>query len=67
VKINQDGTKRTLFDLLSMNGFDMKCAAKLAPAVDSIDPDIQVQLSNDAMYAHYIARQDRDAEGLKKG
>jgi tRNA uridine 5-carboxymethylaminomethyl modification enzyme len=66
VKINQDGTKRTLFDLLSMNGFDMKCAAKLAPAVDSIDPDIQVQLSNDAMYAHYIARQDRDAEGLKK-
>ena len=66
VKINQDGTKRTLFDLLSMNGFDMKCAAKLAPAVDSIDPDIQLQLANDAMYAHYIARQDRDAEGLKR-
>jgi tRNA uridine 5-carboxymethylaminomethyl modification enzyme len=66
VKINQDGTKRTLFDLLSMNGFDTECAAKLDPEVDSIDPDIQLQLSNDAMYAHYIARQDRDAEGLKR-
>ena len=66
VKINQDGTKRTLFDLLSMNGFDMECAAKLEPDVDSISPDIQLQLSNDAMYAHYIARQDRDAEGLKR-
>ncbi|WP_438959772.1 tRNA uridine-5-carboxymethylaminomethyl(34) synthesis enzyme MnmG [Nereida sp.] len=66
VKINQDGTKRTLFDLLSMNGFDMECASKLEPKVDSISPDIQLQLSNDAMYAHYIARQDRDAEGLKR-
>ena len=66
VKINQDGTKRTLFDLLSMNGFDMSRASRLEAAVDNIEPDIQAQLSNDAMYAHYIERQDRDAEGLKR-
>lgn len=37
-----------------------------APELQRIDPEICAQLSRDALYLHYLDRQDRDAEALKR-
>ena len=34
--------------------------------LNDISPDIQQQLETDALYANYIARQQRDVEALKR-
>lgn len=66
IQINQDGTKRTPFQVLAFPNVTFEQVAGLVPDVLSFDREIQEQVARDALYANYIARQQRDVEKLRK-
>ena len=66
VKLNADGPRRTALDALSLSDFTFAHLAKLNQDVDEIPQSIQNQVKNDALYAHYIARQERDIAAMER-
>lgn len=66
IKISQDGTRRTGFDLLAFPDVGFEQLKPLIPDLASIDLECQLQLARDAMYANYIDRQQRDVDLLMK-
>ena len=40
--------------------------AVLLPELSQVDPEIRAQVGRDAMYAHYIKRQERDITLMKR-
>lgn len=64
--INQDGARRSLFQLLSFPDVTFDTITQLDPSLADIGPDIQDQLAKDALYANYIERQQRDVEAMKR-
>jgi len=66
VKINPDGGRRSGYELLSFPdvGFDQLIAAD--PSLSAIAPEIREQLSRDALYANYIARQQEDVKAMQR-
>ncbi len=65
-KINQDGARRSAFDLLSFPDMDFDFISGLIPSIDRYPSDIQQQVKKDALYANYIERQKRDIEALQR-
>ncbi len=66
VKLNPDGPKKTALDALSLSDFDFTHLSRLNQNVDDISSDIQNQVKRDALYAHYIARQERDIAAMER-
>ena len=66
IKINQDGTKRTPFQLLSFPDVTFADVAKLDAGLLGLDAEVSEQLSREALYANYIQRQKQDVERLRK-
>ena len=66
VKLSADGPKRTALDALSLNDFDFGSIKSLLGHAPAGTPDIQQQVKNDALYAHYIARQAKDIAALER-
>lgn len=67
VKVNADGPKRTLFNALSVSGTDFKQIESLLPDKKrTFDTRIVRQAEIDALYHHYVARQNKDIELLRK-
>ncbi len=66
VKLSADGPKRTALDALSLNDFDFGSIESLLGYAAAGTPDIQQQVKNDALYAHYIARQAKDIAALER-
>jgi tRNA uridine 5-carboxymethylaminomethyl modification enzyme len=66
MSVNQDGARRSLFQLLSFPDVDFETIARLDSSLVDIDPEIASQLSKDALYANYIERQQRDVEAMKR-
>ena len=66
IKINQDGTKRTGFQLLAFPDVVFEDLIILNPALADVANDIRRQVERDALYANYIARQQRDIDLLQK-
>ena len=66
VKLSADGPKRTALDALSLNDFDFGSIESLLGHTAAGTPDIQQQVKNDALYAHYIARQAKDIAALER-
>ncbi|WP_136636096.1 tRNA uridine-5-carboxymethylaminomethyl(34) synthesis enzyme MnmG [Pseudooceanicola onchidii] len=66
IKASNDGSKRTLFDVLSFPDVTMAEVQALEPEVSALAPEIRQQLATDALYAKYIERQLRDVDALKK-
>ena len=64
--VRKDGTKRTAFDLLAFPNVDYSMIVQLDQSLAEIPFEIQTQISRDAMYAHYIERQARDVEALRR-
>lgn len=64
--INQDGKKRTSFDLLAFPNIGFEDLLPLDSDLEQIDQEARSQLSKDALYANYIKRQTRDMELIKK-
>ncbi|MEO1749048.1 MAG: FAD-dependent oxidoreductase, partial [Pseudomonadota bacterium] len=66
IKINQDGTKRTPFQLLAFPDVSLADVAGLDDAIGTLPEDVGEQLAREALYANYIERQRKDVERLRK-
>ena len=66
VKVSVDGPKRTLADALTIAGTTVKDLASIDPQLLKISNEIALQLERDALYSHYVERQMRDIEGMRR-
>ena len=66
LNVTQDGTRRSGYDLLSFPDIDFDTLVSLDSELAFIDDEIKLQLSRDALYHHYIERQKRDVEAVKR-
>ena len=64
--VNQDGSKRTAFQVLAFPDVDFASLAPILPESSDVEPEIASQLEKDALYANYIKRQQVDIESLKR-
>ncbi len=65
-KVSNDGSRRTMYDLLSFPDVDFGDLSRLDATPDEIDPDTKAQLARDALYTKYIERQARDVVAMKR-
>ena len=66
IAMNQDGAKRSAFQLLSFPNVSFNNIVSLNEAFRPIDIECRDQLERDALYANYVERQKRDAAVLKR-
>lgn len=64
--VNQDGIRRTAFDLLSYPDVKFEALADVWPALGDVRKEIVEQVATDALYAVYLDRQAADIEALKR-
>lgn len=66
IVVNQDGKKRTAYDLLSFPSVTMSDLGKIDDHIEKIEESAKSQLKIEATYASYIDRQRRDALVLQR-
>lgn len=66
LKINQDGVRRSAFELLRFENIGWKDLCGIWPELSKIPGQIAEQMSIDALYAGYLDRQDSDIQALRK-
>ena len=66
LRVNNDGARRTGFQLLAFPDITFDDLLKLNPSLCDVDEPIRSQLEKDALYANYIQRQNRDVEMMKR-
>ncbi|MCR9175006.1 MAG: tRNA uridine-5-carboxymethylaminomethyl(34) synthesis enzyme MnmG [Alphaproteobacteria bacterium] len=65
--VNQDGQRRSAADLLSYPGVDWAALVRAWPEeLAAIGPDLAEQLSIEALYSGYLARQDLDVKAYRR-
>ncbi len=65
-KLNVDGPKRTALDALTLNDFGFAELRRLRPETPEIPEEIEEQIKNDALYANYIKRQEKDIAAMAR-
>lgn len=63
--VNQDGVRRSAYDLLAYPGIDVAWLARVEPAFASIDSKTAEALEIESKYAVYLDRQRADVERLR--
>jgi tRNA uridine 5-carboxymethylaminomethyl modification enzyme len=66
LQVNQDGRRRTAFELLSFPGVDMARLSAIWPELGAFAPKIATQLEVDARYRSYVDRQEDDVAALRR-
>ncbi|MHC9235604.1 tRNA uridine-5-carboxymethylaminomethyl(34) synthesis enzyme MnmG [Pseudooceanicola sp. 502str34] len=66
LKVNQDGARRSLYQLMAFPDMTFEALLALDPELKSIDGETREQIARDALYANYIERQQRDVEAMKR-
>lgn len=66
IKLNADGPRRTALDALALTDVTFDHLQLMGFAIDAISPDVREQIKKDALYAHYIARQERDIAAMER-
>ncbi len=66
INVNQDGNRRDGMAILAFPDVGFEDLLPLIPEVDTVTPEIRLQVARDALYANYIARQQRDVEAMKR-
>ncbi|GAB4523298.1 MAG: tRNA uridine-5-carboxymethylaminomethyl(34) synthesis enzyme MnmG [Roseibium sp.] len=64
--VNQDGIRRSAFDLLSYPDVTYDRLVGVWPELEAIDPAIAEQVATDALYAVYLDRQQADIDALRR-
>ncbi|MEM9630471.1 MAG: tRNA uridine-5-carboxymethylaminomethyl(34) synthesis enzyme MnmG [Pseudomonadota bacterium] len=64
--VNQDGVRRSAFDLLSYPNVTYEGLAAIWPELNDLEKEIAEQVATDALYAVYLERQLADVEALKR-
>ena len=62
IAVNQDGVRRSAFELAAQPEFTLEVLARVWPALAEIPPKLARRLEADAKYAVYLDRQDADIE-----
>ncbi|MEP0521616.1 MAG: tRNA uridine-5-carboxymethylaminomethyl(34) synthesis enzyme MnmG [Hyphomicrobiales bacterium] len=65
IKVNQDGRKRTFFELLSYPSVNTKALMKLWPELPGQSKRLKDQLTTEALYSVYLKRQQADILAFK--
>ncbi|PIR37674.1 MAG: tRNA uridine-5-carboxymethylaminomethyl(34) synthesis enzyme MnmG [Alphaproteobacteria bacterium CG11_big_fil_rev_8_21_14_0_20_39_49] len=66
ISINQDGIKRSAFELLRYPDIKFEDVAKIWPDLNEMDKDVLQQLEIEALYSSYLAKQQADILDFKK-
>lgn len=66
VKLNASGPKRSALEALTLADFTFDHIATLTGNPVKYDQDTQDQIKRDALYANYIARQDKDIAAMER-
>jgi len=66
VSVNQDGSRRSGFDLLAFPDVDFGTLLKLDSSLSDIDDEVRQQIARDALYFNYIERQKRDVAAMQR-
>ena len=66
INVNQDGARRSGFQMLSFKDVGLETLAQLDEDLGNLDVETGAQLEREALYANYLERQARDVEILKK-
>jgi tRNA uridine 5-carboxymethylaminomethyl modification enzyme len=64
--INQDGRRRSAFELLAYPDIDLVRLWAIWPQIGRIEAGVAAQLEVDARYAHYVDRQEADVLAFRK-
>ena len=64
--LSDDGRRRSGLEVLALQDAGQSVISSLIPDAGRIPPEIFLQLQIDATYAHYIERQNRDVERLRR-
>lgn len=65
LSVNQDGVRRSAFDLLRYPDIDLDRLTAIWPELADIDPASREQLEIDARYAGYLERQEADIRAFR--
>jgi len=66
LNVNQDGRRRSAFELLSYPGIDLAALKPVWPRIADIPRAICAQIETDARYAVYLRRQEADIAAFRK-
>ncbi|UWS79597.1 tRNA uridine-5-carboxymethylaminomethyl(34) synthesis enzyme MnmG [Phaeobacter sp. G2] len=66
IYVNQDGNKRTGFEILAFPDVGFEDLIPLLPDFADTDVETMRQLERDALYVHYIARQEKEIAAVKR-
>ena len=66
IKLNQDGRRRSVNDLLSLPSISAGNVAAIWPELNELDTAVLEQLEFDALYSGYLHRQEADILAFKK-
>lgn len=66
VRLAADGPKRDALDALSLADFSFEQLDQLTDVPITADEVVKTQVKNDALYAHYIARQEKDIAAMQR-
>jgi tRNA uridine 5-carboxymethylaminomethyl modification enzyme len=64
--VNQDGVRRSAFDLLRIPGIDLARLAAFWPEVRTLRADVAEQIEIEARYAGYLERQEADIRAFRR-
>jgi tRNA uridine 5-carboxymethylaminomethyl modification enzyme len=64
--VNQDGARRTAFELLAYPGVDLPALAGIWPQLGTLRADVAEQLTIEARYAGYLGRQEADIRAFRR-
>ncbi|NRB18225.1 MAG: tRNA uridine-5-carboxymethylaminomethyl(34) synthesis enzyme MnmG [Rhodobacteraceae bacterium] len=66
IRISQDGNRRSGQDVLAFPDVVFEDLLPLIPELEVVNNDIRRQVERDALYAHYIDRQNREISAMKR-
>ncbi|MDF1685591.1 MAG: tRNA uridine-5-carboxymethylaminomethyl(34) synthesis enzyme MnmG [Parvibaculaceae bacterium] len=66
LKINQDGVRRSAFDLMAYPTVPLAKIQEIWPDLNTLDPKILGQVEIDAQYAGYLDRQEADIKAFRR-
>ena len=66
IKINKDGKKRNIIDLLSFSNITTPKLKKILPELNNLEDDVMEQIEIEAKYTGYLDRQRMDIQDFEK-
>jgi len=66
IRVSEDGSRRSAYQLLSFPDVKFEHLCKLDASLANVDKNTRVQMSRDSLYANYITRQQRDVDAITR-